>query len=189
MSSPAAIVLAFLWVAGSVSALVLFPRDVAATAAPGTIPEPSQDQRSELERFMSTAPRVPLAVSAEGAKVLIVKFADYQCPACGQAYTAYKPILAKYAASNPGQVRMVMKDYPLNSACNDGLFCTDTDRCNGAGACTGSGNPCPGSDNDCDCSEHCSESANNCTANDPNGVVCGGGTGACAAGTCVAIGC
>jgi uncharacterized membrane protein/predicted DsbA family dithiol-disulfide isomerase len=117
-SSPTAVVLALLWVVGSVSALALFPRDVAATAAAGTMPEPSQDQRSELERFLSSAPRVPLAVTAEGAKVLIVKFADYQCPACGQAYTAYKPILAKYAASHPGQVRMVMKDYPLNSACN-----------------------------------------------------------------------
>ena len=64
------------------------------------------------------APRVPLAIPSEGAKVLIVKFADYQCPACGQAYLAYKPILAKYAASNPGAVRMVMKDYPLNADCN-----------------------------------------------------------------------
>jgi hypothetical protein len=44
-------------------------------------------------------PRVPLAVPNAGAKVLIVKFADYQCPACGQAYIQYKPVLAKYAAS------------------------------------------------------------------------------------------
>ena len=55
---------------------------------------------------------------AEGAKVLIVKFADFQCPACGQAFLAYKPIIAKYAASHPGQVKVVHKDFPLNPNCN-----------------------------------------------------------------------
>ena len=54
-----------------------------------------------------------------GAKVLIVKFNDFQCPACGQSYLQYKPILAKWEASNPGAVRMVLKDYPLNRDCND----------------------------------------------------------------------
>jgi protein-disulfide isomerase len=50
--------------------------------------------------------------------VLIVKFNDFQCPACGQSYLAYKPILAKFEATNPGAVRMVLKDYPLNPGCN-----------------------------------------------------------------------
>ena len=66
-------------------------------------------------------PRVPLVVPADGAKVLVVKFNDYQCPACGQSYTQYKPILAKYEAAQPGAVRLVMKDYPLNRDCNDEL--------------------------------------------------------------------
>ena len=61
---------------------------------------------------------MPLAVPNDGAKVLIVKFADYQCPACGQAYLQYKPIFAKYAASHPGPVKVVMKDYPLSADCN-----------------------------------------------------------------------
>ena len=64
---------------------------------------------------------MPLVVPAEGAKVLIVKFNDFQCPACGQAYLAYKPILAKYAASNPGQVKVVHKDFPLNPNCNSAV--------------------------------------------------------------------
>ena len=90
-----------------------------ATAAAGTpVTAATQDQRSELERFMASAPRVPLIVPNDGAKVLIVKFNDFQCPACGQAYLAYKPILAKYAASNPGQVKVVHKDFPLNPNCN-----------------------------------------------------------------------
>src|SRR5262245_18519923 len=56
-----------------------------------------------------------------GAKVLILKFNDFQCPACGQSYQAYKPIFAKYDAEKAGQVRLVLKDYPLNRDCNDGL--------------------------------------------------------------------
>lgn len=122
LSSPVALVLALVWAGGAATTLAFFPREsapvTAAAAAAGAVPATSQDQRSELERFLASAPRVPLMVPAEGAKVVIVKFADYQCPACGQAYTAYKPILAKYAASHPGQVRMVHKDYPLNPNCN-----------------------------------------------------------------------
>ena len=51
-------------------------------------PEPTQNQKSEFERWYASQPRVPLVVPAEGAKVLIVKFNDYQCPACGQSYHA-----------------------------------------------------------------------------------------------------
>jgi hypothetical protein len=32
---------------------------------------------------------------------------------------------------------------PVGTGCNDGLFCTLTDQCNGAGACVGSGARCP----------------------------------------------
>lgn len=119
IASPLAIILAVLWAGGTVSAVALFPREATVNAAGAVVaPEATQDQRSELERFMSTAARVPLVIPAEGAKVLIVKFNDFQCPACGQSYLAYKPVLAKYAASNPGAVRMVLKDYPLNPDCN-----------------------------------------------------------------------
>jgi protein-disulfide isomerase len=61
---------------------------------------------------------VPLIVPRDGAKVLIVKFNDFQCPACSHSYLEYKPILAKYEASNPGAVKVVLKDYPLNTNCN-----------------------------------------------------------------------
>jgi len=117
-ASPLALVLALVWAGGSASTLAFFPRETAPATEAAAAPAASADQRSELERFLATAQRVPLVVPAEGAKVLIVKFADYQCPACGQAYLAYKPILAKYAASHPGAVRVVMKDYPLNADCN-----------------------------------------------------------------------
>jgi uncharacterized membrane protein/protein-disulfide isomerase len=130
VTSPLAIALAVLWLGGAATTLAFFPREAglaAAASASGTTaaaesaPPVTQDQRSELERFMASAPRVPLIVPNDGAKVLVVKFADFQCPACGQAYLAYKPIFAKYAASNPGQVKLVHKDFPLNPNCNSGV--------------------------------------------------------------------
>ncbi|HYM26087.1 MAG TPA: vitamin K epoxide reductase family protein [Vicinamibacterales bacterium] len=121
VGSPLAIAIAVIVFAGAASTLAFFPRegsvmDGAPSAAPAAAL--TADQRSEIERFMDAAPRIPLIISAEGAKVLIVKFNDFQCPACGQSYLQYKPILAKYDASNPGAVKMVLKDYPLNPQCN-----------------------------------------------------------------------
>jgi protein-disulfide isomerase len=124
LTSPIAIALTVLFVGGAVSTLAFFPREVAAPepgAAAPALPAVAQDQRTELERFMATAPRVPLVIPSGGAKVLIVKFADYQCPVCGQAYLSYKPILAKYESLHPGQVRVVLKDYPLDPDCNNNL--------------------------------------------------------------------
>jgi len=127
--SPLALTLAVLFFAGAATTLASFSRETTAVAggSPGeaaaasTAPVPTQDQRSEFERWYSSQPRVPLIVSAEGAKVLVVKFNDFQCPACGQSYLQYKPIFAKYDAEHPGEVRLVLKDYPLNRDCNDAL--------------------------------------------------------------------
>jgi uncharacterized membrane protein/protein-disulfide isomerase len=129
ISSPLALTLAVLFFAGAASTLAFFPREGAAAAASAagattaatTTPEPTQDQKSEFERWYAAQPRVPLIVPADGAKVLVVKFNDYQCPACGQSYTQYKPIFAKYEAQSPGAVKLVMKDYPLNKDCNEAI--------------------------------------------------------------------
>ncbi|HZR22528.1 MAG TPA: vitamin K epoxide reductase family protein [Vicinamibacterales bacterium] len=123
VTTPLAIVIAILFFVGAGTTLAFFPREsvVAASsgeaAAAATAPI-DQDRRSEFERYFLAQPRVPLMVPNEGAKVLIVKFNDFQCPACGQSYLQYKPILAKFEAEHPGQVKMVLKDYPLNPACN-----------------------------------------------------------------------
>jgi protein-disulfide isomerase len=123
--SPLAIIVVVLFFAGAASTLAWFPRE--GVAAPGeqapaaTAPVPTQDQRSEFERWYASQPRVPLIVPPEGATVLVVKFNDFQCPACGQSYLQYKPIFAKYEAEHPGAVKLVLKDYPLNRDCNDAL--------------------------------------------------------------------
>ena len=122
VSSPLAITLAVLFCAGAVTTLAFFPREgvmAAASENAAAAPAPlSQDRRSEFERYFTSQPRIPIMVPNEGAKVLIVKFNDFQCPACGQSYLAYKPILAKFEAEQPGAVKMVLKDYPLNPNCN-----------------------------------------------------------------------
>jgi uncharacterized membrane protein len=127
-TSPLALTVAVLFFVGAASTLAFFPREGSSVAAAGdasaaaiTAPVPTQDQRSEFERWYASQPRVPLIVPAEGAKVLVVKFNDFQCPACGQSYLQYKPIFAKYEAEHPGAVRLVLKDYPLNRDCNDAL--------------------------------------------------------------------
>jgi protein-disulfide isomerase/uncharacterized membrane protein len=120
-ASPLAIVLVILLFAGAATTLAFFPREVVAANGEPMAAAVSQDQRSEFERWYASQPRVPLIVPTEGAKVLIVKFNDFQCPACGQSYQQYKPVLAKYEAQRPGAVKVVLKDYPLNRDCNDGL--------------------------------------------------------------------
>ena len=121
-ASPLAIALVVLFFAGAATTVAFFPREsVLLTGELAPPSPPSQDQGSEFQRWYSSQPRVPLIVSSDGAKVLVVKFNDFQCPACGQSYLQYKPIFAKYDAEQPGAVKLVLKDYPLNRDCNDGL--------------------------------------------------------------------
>ena len=123
-ASPLAMALAVFFAVGAGSTLVFFPREIVSAAG---VPEPvapavpTQTQRSEFERWYVAQPRVPLVVPSDGAKVLIVKFNDFQCPACAQSFLQYKPILAKCEAEHPGAVKLVLKDYPLNRDCNDNI--------------------------------------------------------------------
>jgi hypothetical protein len=73
-----------------------------------------------------------------------------------------------------------------NAGCDDGLFCTATDTCNGMGTCVGAGDPCAAG---AECAASCNESANNCfaagtVACTDDGNICTddlcNGTGACA---------
>ncbi len=123
VASPLALIVALLFFAGAGTTLAFFPRESVVTgsgeAAPTVVP--TQNEKSEFERWYVSQPRVPLIIPSDGAKVLIVKFNDFQCPACGQSYLQYKPIFAKYDADHPGAVKLVLKDYPLNRDCNEAL--------------------------------------------------------------------
>jgi uncharacterized membrane protein/protein-disulfide isomerase len=129
---PAWLLLALLYLAGSVSLVAFFPRE--AGTGPGkapqmrmsqmsvgprtAVPAVPQDPQKAFEQSWALQDRVDLGIPADGAKVVIVKFNDWQCPACKAAHLAYGPILDKYNKTMPGAVKYVLKDYPLNSKCN-----------------------------------------------------------------------
>ena len=121
VSSPVAVVVAVLFFGGAASAVAFFPREGVGpldASAAASQQAAAGDQRSEFERWYAAQPRVPIIVPDEGAKVLIVDFSDFQCPYCRQAFVSLKPIVAKYNAQAPNTVRLVLKDYPLDSECN-----------------------------------------------------------------------
>lgn len=125
-TAPLALVLALVFLGGAAGAVALFPREAASPqpspaspqAAGAATPASNQNGESEFQRWYDQQPMADPGVPAEGARVLIVKFNDYQCPACGQSHRDYRPVLAKYQASHPGAVRLVLKDYPLEPECN-----------------------------------------------------------------------
>jgi protein-disulfide isomerase/uncharacterized membrane protein len=127
--TPGALTAAVLFVAAAGAAIVMFPEqrvtaaanEAAPSAAPeqqAAMPSASAAQVQQLEQYLAAQPRVPVMVPSEGAAVVIVKFNDYQCPACGQTYRDYKPILAKWLKEAPGKVKFISKDYPLERECN-----------------------------------------------------------------------
>jgi uncharacterized membrane protein/protein-disulfide isomerase len=121
--TPVALTVVLLFAVGAVSAVAFFPRQpdpaVQATTASAAAAAPlDQNQQSEFERWYASLERIQMPVGAGGAKVVIVKFNDYQCPPCRQTFQMYKPVLAKWQASHPGAVTLVTKDYPLEPECN-----------------------------------------------------------------------
>lgn len=115
-TTPLALALTLLYLGGAATALAFFPR--AGGAADGNMPPPTQDVKTEFERFLDTEPRAVVPVQAGNAKVVIVKFNDWQCPPCRQTYQTYKPIFEKWERERPGAVKVVLKDYPLDPDCN-----------------------------------------------------------------------
>ena len=96
VASPVALVTALLFVVGGALVTTAFPRDEAAgtvQAAAASYPPLTDQQKSEVERWFDMQPKVDMPVPSDGAKVLVVKFNDYQCPPCRQSYEAYTPIL------------------------------------------------------------------------------------------------
>lgn len=53
-----------------------------------------------------------------GAKVTLVEFGDFQCPACG----AYEPIVRQVTADNAGTLQVVFKHFPLTQIHQNALL-------------------------------------------------------------------
>ena len=82
-----------------------------------------EDMNDLIESVMNT-PAVPLEVPADApvigdpnAKVTIVKFSDYECPACRMGATAIHPLFKRYTSG----VKFVFINYPLDQACNPNI--------------------------------------------------------------------
>jgi uncharacterized membrane protein/protein-disulfide isomerase len=120
VSSPLAIAVALVMLAGAGSLVILFPREgQPAAAAAGQTPGAAQGQaQPDFEPMWKAAPREDIGIPADGAKVVIVKFNDYQCPACRQAHELYMGIIKSFQAKYPGQIKFVTMDYPLEPECN-----------------------------------------------------------------------
>lgn len=73
---------------------------------------------AEFEEWFASRPRRTLTELTEGARVVVVKFNDYQCPPCRRAYLEYTPVIRRLQARHPGDVRYVVRDFPLDSDCN-----------------------------------------------------------------------
>ncbi len=124
--TPAALGAMVLFFAASVTGVITLREPVtsAAELAPGeaeqqpAAPAPSAAQMKQLEDYLAAQPRRPVIAPSDGAAIVIIKFNDYQCPGCGQTYRDYKPVLAKWAKQQPGKVKFISKDYPLERECN-----------------------------------------------------------------------
>lgn len=116
LSKPLPLLVALLLIVGAGFAIALFPRESSAVPAEAQLAPVTDQERQQLAQWWEMQPKVTVPVPDNGAKVVVVKFNDYQCPACKTTHDIYKPVWAKHAAG--GQVRYVVKHYPLEAECN-----------------------------------------------------------------------
>ena len=117
VSNPFPLVLALMFVAGAVAVITVFPRESQARPpqAKAQYPPVSEDERSKIAEWWEMQPQVNVPVPNDGAKVVVVKFNDYQCGACKATHDLYADVFKKYS---PSQLRYVVKHYPLEGECN-----------------------------------------------------------------------
>jgi uncharacterized membrane protein/predicted DsbA family dithiol-disulfide isomerase len=118
--SPLALLVTVLFLGGAAALVSIFPREGTAFAETAAVapqyPPLTDAQRAEFERWWDVQPKVDMPVDRQGAKVVIVKFNDFMCPPCRLTYNEYRGIIAKYTSS--GQVKYVLKHFPLDPECN-----------------------------------------------------------------------
>jgi protein-disulfide isomerase len=124
--NPGAATAAALWLVASIALVVFFPsaQDVAAatTAAAASTPteQLTAEQSAEWDKWLDAQPRAQEVEPDGNTKVLVVKFNDWQCPACRQLWLEYRGIIAKYEARYPGVFKFEYRDFPLESECGFG---------------------------------------------------------------------
>jgi uncharacterized membrane protein/protein-disulfide isomerase len=131
--NPVALLITIVLAVGTVVAAKEFPKGSAAAAPAPTVaamPAVSDAERARLAQWWEMQPKETLPIDGGGAKVVVVKFNDYQCPLCGTTYKHYKPVFQSHA----GEVRFITKHYPLESECNPGVNAGHFAACEAAAA-------------------------------------------------------
>lgn len=115
------------WIVAVIALVVLFPREqpwgtVSASGLPEAVPleEILPEQRAEFEQWLDAQPRHDEARPEGEVRVRVIKFNDYQCPSCRQAYVFYQHIFDQYTARYPGVFVFERRDFPLESECGAG---------------------------------------------------------------------
>jgi len=85
---------------------------------PGTQAGGGGTAQSAFERDWNARKRLQTGVPQGSAKVVVVIFIDWQCPACRAVHMSYLPIVDAINKTTPGSIRVEMRDYPLNMRCN-----------------------------------------------------------------------
>jgi protein-disulfide isomerase len=127
VSTPVPLLLTLVFAASAAAVLTAFPRDSvldgeestrsgSEAQAPAPLPEVSATERAKLAEWWDLQPQVTVPVPSDGFPVVIVKFNDYQCPACKLTHEAYKPVIGKYL--QPRRIKYVVKHFPLEGECN-----------------------------------------------------------------------
>jgi uncharacterized membrane protein len=118
MKSPVALAIAVVFSLGAVALLSAFPSHTGDASLHAAVEYPpiTDQQRFELIQWFEMQPRVELPIDADGAKVVVAKFNDYQCPACRDAYVANRALEAKHEPT--GNVKFVTMHFPLEPECN-----------------------------------------------------------------------
>jgi uncharacterized membrane protein/protein-disulfide isomerase len=125
-SRPATMVASLGFVAAVVGLGVWFPREgpmalaemAGASAAAVPVPTAAVSKDSPFAAWWFQQPRIDLGIPPEGAEVVVVKFNDFACGACGQAHYLYQPILDRLSKAHPGGIKVVVKDWPWDTSCN-----------------------------------------------------------------------
>jgi uncharacterized membrane protein/protein-disulfide isomerase len=124
VAQPLVLVCAVLYLTASLGAVALFPGEDAAARQAAAAPAATASEQLDFATAWAQQPRHELGVDPEGASVVVVKWNDFECPSCRQAEAYYKSAFDKFAVSHPGAVKYVVKDWPLDAACNFHMMST-----------------------------------------------------------------
>ncbi len=82
----------------------------------GKIDEIVQFTMAQKQETVAISPS-DIAIGPADAPITLVKFSDFQCPACRKGAYAIHPLMERF----PGKVRLIFKNFPLDPTCNAGV--------------------------------------------------------------------